>query len=345
MSEKSPRELGFRMPAEWEKQAAIWLTWPTNPALWPGFFDRLLPQYAAFAAEISHHEIVRINCAAGTLREQAQKFLNEAKADFSAVQFFDHAANDVWCRDHGPLFVKNDATGEVALTDWIFNGWGGKFAASLDNAIPARIAESTGLRRFAFPFELEGGAIELSGDGLLLTTECVQKNPNRAAGRDDAAFENALKNGLGVSEILWLPNGLANDDTDGHIDNLARFVAPRTVLAVSEKNPAHPNFKPLAENLERLRRIKTADGASLDVIELPMPEPFSLAGRDLPPSYANFLILNDAVIVPVYGQNGDARALGIIGDAFPGRKIVGMDSRVILIEGGSFHCLSQQQPA
>jgi len=345
MPEKTPRELGFCMPAEWEKQEAIWLTWPTNPALWPGHFDLLLPQYAAFVAEISRHENVCLNCAAGTLREQAKKFLNEARADFSSVQFFDHKANDVWCRDHGPLFVKNGANGEVAITDWIFNGWGGKFTANLDNEIPARIAESTGLRRFTFPFELEGGAIEISGDGLLLTTECVQKNPNRASGRDDVAFENALKNGLGVDKILWISNGLANDDTDGHIDNLARFVATRAILAVSEKNPANPNSQPLAENLNQLRSMRTPEGGHFDVMELPMPEPFSLAGRDLPPSYANFLILNDAVIVPVYGQAGDEHALGIIGEAFPRRKIIGLDSRIILIEGGSFHCLSQQQPA
>lgn len=342
---KSPRELGFRMPAEWEKQAAIWLTWPTNPALWPGHFELLLPQYAAFVAAISQHEPVCLNCATGPLREQALKYLNEAKADLSVIRFFDHPANDVWCRDHGPLFVKNDATGEVALTDWIFNGWGGKFTANLDNEIPAHIAKSLGMRHFAFPFELEGGAIELSGDGLLLTTECVQKNPNRAEGRDDAAFETALKNGLGINEILWISNGLANDDTDGHIDNLARFIAPRAILAVSESEPAHPNFEPLKQNLEQLRALKTPEGGKFDVLELPMPEPFTLAGRDLPPSYANFLILNDAVIVPVYGQSGDDRALGIIGDAFPRRKIIGLDSRIILIEGGSFHCLSQQQPA
>ncbi len=341
----SPRELGFRMPAEWEKHSAIWLTWPTNPDLWPGHFDLLLPQYAAFAATISHYEPVCLNCAAGTLREQAEKYLNEAGADMSVVRFFDHPANDVWCRDHGPLFVKNDANGEVALTDWIFNGWGGKFSANLDNEIPKRIADSLGMRRFAFPFELEGGAVELSGDGLLLTTECVQKNPNRAEGRDDAAFETALKTGLGINEILWISNGLANDDTDGHIDNLARFIAPRSILAVSENDSSHPNFEPLKENLKQLRALKTPEGGKFDVIELPMPEPFTLAGRDLPPSYANFLILNDAVIVPVYGQSGDERALGIIGDAFPQRKVIGLDSRIILIEGGSFHCLSQQQPA
>lgn len=342
---ETPKALGFRMPAEWEKHAAIWLTWPTNPALWPGHFEALLEQYAAFVATITRFEPVRLNCASGALEAQARRCLEAAKADFSVLEFFDHPANDVWCRDHGPLFVKNDATGEVAVTDWIFNGWGGKFTANLDNEIPARVAESLGMRRFAFPFELEGGAIELSGDGLLLTTECVQKNPNRAAGRDDAAFEAALKNGLGVNEILWISEGLADDDTDGHIDNLARFVAPRAILAVSDKNDGHANAAPLRRNLEQLRAMKTPEGGRFDVIELPMPEPFSRAGRDLPPSYANFLILNDAVIVPAYGQSGDARAQGIIAEAFPGRKVVGLDSSIILIEGGSFHCLSQQEPA
>lgn len=341
----SPKALGFRMPAEWEKQAAIWLTWPTNPELWPGYFEPLLEQYAAFAATISHFEPVRFNCAAGPLQDQARKYLEAAKADMSVIEFFDHPANDVWCRDHGPLFVKNDATSEIAVTDWIFNGWGGKFTANLDNGIPACIARSLGMKHFVYDFELEGGGIELSGDGLLLTTECVQKNPNRASGRDDAAFECAIKEGLSVNEILWISNGLANDDTDGHIDNLARFVAPRTIVAVSENDSSKPNYAPLKKNLEQLRAMKTPEGGSFDIIELPMPEPFSLAGRDLPPSYANFLILNDAVLVPAYGQAGDARAQGILSELFPGRKIIGLDSRLILIEGGSFHCLSQQQPA
>ena len=341
----SPKAMGFRMPAEWEKQAAIWLTWPTNPELWPGYFEPLLEQYAAFAAKISHFQPVRFNCAAGVLEAQARKYLEAAKADMSVIEFFDHPANDVWCRDHGPLFVKNDATGEVAVTDWIFNGWGGKFTANLDNGIPACIARSLGMKRFAYDFELEGGGIELSGDGLLLTTECVQKNPNRASGRDDDAFEKAIKSGLSVNEILWISNGLANDDTDGHIDNLARFVAPRTIVAVSENDASKPNYAPLKKNLEQLHAMRTPEGGSFEIIELPMPEPFSLAGRDLPPSYANFLILNDAVIVPAYGQANDSRAQGILSEVFPGRKIVGLDSRLILIEGGSFHCLSQQQPA
>ncbi len=331
------------MPAEWENQEAIWLTWPTNSSLWPGFFDEFLAQYSAFAAEISHFQKLRFNCA-GTLQKHAEKLLNTAKADLNEIEFFDHEANDVWCRDHGPLFVKNDSSGEIAVTDWIFNGWGGKFLANLDNEIPKKIAKSLGMKRFAFDFELEGGGIEINGNGILLPTECVQKNPNRANERDDFAFENSLKNGLGIDEILWISNGLENDDTDGHIDNLARFVAPEIIVASVEKNPAAPNFSALKKNLEQLKNLKTRERRNFEIVEIPLPETFSLAGRNLPPSYANFLILNDAVIVPEYGQKTDKIAQGILAELFPRRKIVGLDSRFILIEGGSFHCLSQQQP-
>ncbi len=335
----SPKDLGFRMPAEWEKQEAIWLTWPTDPTLWHGHFAELLPQYVAFVAEISHHEKVRLNCAMGELRDQAEKFLNGANADLKEIEFFDHPANDVWCRDHGPLFVKNDTTGEIALTDWIFNGWGGKFTANLDNEIPARIAEALGVKKFSYPFELEGGAIEVNGVGSLLTTECVQKNPNRANQGAGEAFENALKTALNIDKILWLPRGLENDDTDGHIDNLARFVAKETIVAAVEKDPSSRNYSALQENLERLKSM------NFEVVELPLPEAITFDGVNLPASYANFLILNDAVIVPSYGQKRDGVARGILADVFPQRRIIGLDSRIILLEGGSFHCLSQQQPA
>jgi len=171
----------------------------------------------------------------------------------------------------------------------------------------------------------------------------VQNNPNRAEGRDDAAFHAAIRDGLAVDELLWIGEGLANDDTDGHIDNLARFIAPRTILAVSEADKASPNYAPLQENLRRLREMRPR-GQRLDVLELPLPKPIRLAGRELPPSHANFLIVNGGVLVPLYGQDSDQIAMGIVGDGFPGRKIVGIDCRLLLIEGGALHCLSQQQP-
>lgn len=340
---ESPRALGFRMPAEWEPQAATWLSWPSNRALWPGHYEFIPAKFAEFAAAISRFQPVKIN-AAGKLKAEAEFALKAAKADLSVIELIDIATDDVWCRDHGPIFIRNDRTSEVALTDWEFHGWGGKFEASLDNQVPAKIAQHLGLRRFTYPFELEGGGIEVSGDGLLLTTEAVQNNPNRAEGRDDAAFHQAIREGLGIEELLWIGKGLANDDTDGHIDNLARFVAPRTLLAVTEANPASPNYQPLRDNLERLREQRLRSGARLDVIELPLPQPVQLAGRTLPPSHANFLIVNDAVLVPIYDQPTDDTAMGILREVFPGRKVVGIDCRVLLIEGGALHCLSQQQP-
>lgn len=340
----TPRELGFRMPAEWEPQAATWLSWPSNRALWPGHYDLIPAKFAEFAAAISRFQPVRIN-AAGALRAEAERELKAAKADLSVIELVEIATDDVWCRDHGPIFVKHRATGEVALTDWEFHGWGGKFEASLDNQVPGKIAKHLGMKKFSFPFELEGGGIEVSGDGLLLTTEAVQNNPNRAEGRDDAAFHAAIRDGLAVDELLWIGEGLANDDTDGHIDNLARFVAPRTLIAVTETDPTSPNFAPLQANLRRLREMRVKGGQRLEVIELPLPKAIRLAGRDLPPSHANFLIVNDGVLVPLYGQASDDQAMGIIREAFPGRKVVGLDCRVLLIEGGALHCLSQQQPA
>lgn len=340
----SPRELGFRMPAEWEPQSATWLSWPSNPALWPGHYDLIPAKFAEFAAAISRFQPVRIN-AAGKLRAEAERELKAAKADLSVIELIDIATDDVWCRDHGPIFVKNDQSGELALTDWEFHGWGGKFAASLDNQVPGKIAQHLGVKKFSYPFELEGGGIEVSGDGLLLTTEAVQNNPNRATGRDDAAFHTAIKAGLAIDEILWIGEGLANDDTDGHIDNLARFVAPRTLLAVVEADKSSPNHAPLQANLRRLREMRVRGHQKLEVLELPLPPAIRLAGRDLPPSNANFLIVNGGVLVPLYGQAADDRAMGIIGECFPGRKVVGLDCRVLLIEGGALHCLSQQQPA
>ncbi|MDR1816969.1 MAG: agmatine deiminase family protein [Puniceicoccales bacterium] len=354
----------YAMPPEWATQSAVWLSWPSNTELWPGHFDEIGPKFAEFAAAISRFEPVRINCA-GALQPLALRQLNAAGADLSVITLHDHATNDVWCRDHGPLFVKNTATGALAVSDWEFRGWGGKFEAALDNAVPRRVADALGLPRIAAGFELEGGAIEVNGTGQLLTTEAVLNNPNRATGRDDAAFRAALANILGAREILWLAGGLANDDTDGHIDNIARFFAPDGIVAATAPDPRSPNHRALAENLERLRGFKTAGGTTgnaaaggaFNIVELPLPAPFTLAGRDLPPSYANFLIVNGGVIVPIYGQRagdlgtdgtaapGDDAALGILREIFPGRAVVGIDCRVLLIEGGALHCLSQQQPA
>ncbi len=332
------------MPAEWEKQSATWLSWPSNQKLWPGHYDLVPPKFAEFAAVISKFQPVKIN-ASGKLKIEAEKLLKEARADLSVIELVDIGTDDVWCRDHGPIFIKNDQTGELAITDWEFHGWGGKFEASLDNQVPKKIAKHLGLKCFSFAFELEGGGIEVTGDGRLLTTEAVQNNPNRAKGRNDDAFHQAIKEGLAIDEILWIGEGLDNDDTDGHIDNLARFISSESIVAVTEQNYDSPNFHRLQINLERLGQMKSKSGSKFNVIPLPLPEPIHLAGRDLPPSHANFLIVNDGVLVPLYGQKSDDLAMGILQDCFPKHKVIGIDCRVLLIEGGALHCLSQQQPA
>jgi agmatine deiminase len=265
------------------------------------------------------------------------------------LELFDHPHNDVWCRDHGPIFVKHSDTGEVAVTDWEFNAWGGKFPPwDLDNGIPSRIASALGLRRFAGGMILEGGAIEVNGAGQLLTTEAVLLNPNRNPNLSREEIEQRLRDGLGVSEILWLKQGIEGDDTDGHIDDLARFIDPQTILACVDRDSNSPNASVLADNLARLRSFVGPNDRAFEVLEIPLPEACEVAGWRLPvlpASYVNFLILNGGVLVPTFRQpKNDDRALGIIRELFEDREVVGIDCLDLVEEGGTLHCISQQQP-
>jgi agmatine deiminase len=261
------------------------------------------------------------------------------------VRLFPHPTNDVWCRDHGPTFVRHPETGERAMVDWTFNAWGGKFPPwDLDDAVPAHVAESLGMRRFPRDFVCEGGAIEVDGAGRVLTTESVLVNPNRNPGWGRKDVERELRTCLGVADVLWLPSGLEGDDTDGHIDTLARFVGPGRVLAAVSLDPADPDHAVLARNRACLVE------AGLDVVDLPQPAliPAPAGWREdrLPATYANFLLVNGAVWVPTYGPaRADDTACGVIADCFPDRQIVRFDCREILLEGGALHCLTQQQPA
>ena len=339
------------MPAEWSPQEAVWLSWPVDdPRHWGGTKrDLIWGKFAEIAAAISRHEPVRIN-APGSDHAAIAAACNRAKAVPERVELFDHPHNDVWCRDHGPIFVKHRETGETAVTDWGFNAWGGKFPPwDLDDAIPGRIAAALGKRVFQGGMILEGGAIEVNGAGQLLTTEAVLLNPNRNPGLSRAGIENKLRDGLGVSEILWLERGIEGDDTDGHIDDLARFTDERTVLACIEKDSASPNRKVLAENLARLKSFTACDGRPFEVVEIPLPEACEVPGWRLPvlpASYVNFLIVNGGVLVPVFRQpRNDDRALGIIREMFPDREITAIDCLDLVEEGGTLHCISQQQPA
>jgi agmatine deiminase len=306
-------------------------------------------KFAEIAAAISRFEPVRINAPAASHRAIAAA-CNRASAVPERVELFDHPNNDVWCRDHGPIFVKHSTTGEVAITDWGFNAWGGKFPPwDLDDAIPQKIAGSFGLRRFAGGMILEGGAIEINGAGQLLTTEAVLLNPNRNPQLGRAAIEERLRDGLGVSEVLWLRQGIEGDDTDGHIDDLARFVDPQTLVACVDRAKESANHRVLAENLARLRGFSGPNGRAFEVIEMPLPQACEVPGWRLPvlpASYVNFLVVNGGVLVPTFRQGrNDDQALGLIRELFAGREVVGIDCLELVEEGGTLHCISQQQPA
>jgi agmatine deiminase len=334
------------MPAEWEPQEAVWLSWPHNYASWPGLFRPIPHVFAEIVRQISRFEEVRIN-AARRLHARATRLCAKAGADMARVTFYDHPTNDAWCRDHGPIFVKNDRTGEVALTDWVHNAWGGKYPPyDLDNEIPPRIGRALGLRRFRKDIVLEGGSIDVNGQGLLLTSEQCLLNKNRNPHLSRGQIEQTLRDYLGVHTILWVGDGIIGDDTDGHIDDITRFYRPDGFITCVEPNRRDPNHRILAENLERLRSFRTPAGKKFSIVELPMPQPFAFQGQQVPASYANFLIINGAVLVPQFRQpRYDAEAREIIGGCFPGREIIGIDCYHLIWGLGTLHCISQQQPA
>jgi agmatine deiminase len=334
------------MPAEWEPQEAVWLSWPRRRDTWPGQFPRIPAVFAAIAAAISRFEPVRINLARSG-QGRARALLARAGADPGRIKFYDHPTNDAWCRDHGPIFVRRDRTGEVALTDWKFNAWGGKLPAwDQDDRIPGRIARVLGMRRFPVRMVLEGGSIDVNGRGLLLTTEACLLNRNRNPRLGRGEIEARLKSHLGVKTILWLGDGILGDDTDGHVDDLSRFYAPDGIVAAVESDPRDGNYRALRDNLERLRSLRTPAGRKFRLVELPMPRACHRGRHRLPATYANFLILNGAVLMPAFRQpRRDAEAAEILAGCFPGREIVPIDC-LDLVEGrGTLHCISQQQPA
>ncbi len=329
----------------------MWLSWPVeDPRHWGGAKRVMIrAKFAEIAATISRFEPVRINAPRAD-HAAIRAACNHAKAVPERVELFDHPHNDVWCRDHGPIFVKHATTGEVAVTDWEFNAWGGKFPPwDQDNTIPGRIAAALDMRSFQGGMILEGGAIEVNGAGQLLTTEAVLLNPNRNPDLSRIEIEQRLRDGLGVSEILWLKQGIEGDDTDGHIDDLARFVDPQTILACIDPDSNSPNRAILQDNLGRLRSFLGPNDRAFEVLEIPLPEACEVPGWRLPvlpASYVNFLIVNGGVLVPTFRQKkNDARALGMIRELFADREVTGIDCLDLVEEGGTLHCISQQQPA
>jgi agmatine deiminase len=349
VKQELPAQLGYRMPAEWEPHASTWLTWPRpNGISFPGRYDTIPPVYAEFINRLTPTEEVNLNVWNADMEAQARRLLTIFGAALDRVRFHHFPAYEPWCRDHGPIFVVRDNAGqrERAVVDWGYNAWGNKYPPfDLDDAVPQHVAKLRNLPLFSPGIVMEGGSIEVNGRGTLITTEACLLNPNRNRHLSRAEIEQHLRDYLGITNILWLGEGIVGDDTDGHVDDIARFVNPNTVVTVVEEDPGDANFDLLQENLKRLRKFRDQAGQKLRIVELPMPGVVEHDGQRLPVSYANFYIANGTVIVPTYRRANDTRALEILQKEFPGRRVVGVDSTELIWGLGSFHCISQQEPA
>lgn len=347
VSSPTPREQGYYFPAEFSKHTATWLSWPHKEASWPGKIESIYPVYAQFIKLVAEGERVHINVADETMKQKALGFLQKAGADLNNVQFFMHPTNDAWCRDHGPAFLINpQAAQKKMIVDWGYNAWGGKYPPfDLDDHIPTLIAKHYNMPVVYPGIVMEGGSVDFNGKGTVLTTTSCLLNENRNPHLNQEQIEEYLRNYYGVTNILWLGDGIVGDDTDGHIDDITRFVNEDTVVTVMESDRTDENYTLLKENRKLLDKMKLENGKSINVVELPMPAAVIYEDMRLPASYGNFYIANNYVIVPTFEDKNDDRALDILQQCFPDRKVVGLNSVDIIWGLGSFHCLSQQEPA
>ena len=346
---QTPASLGFYMPAEWHPHSATWLTWPKDPLTWPDRVPQVEEIYLQMLAALTPHEVVNLLVDDEATEESIRK-----RCTFSSAQNirFHHIKTvDSWIRDYGPNFLIN-ASGELAYNDWIFNAWGNKYEElKQDNSIPERLEPMLGVRRFSPGIVMEGGSIEVNGTGCVLTTEQCLLNPNRNPSLDRNAIEEHLRDHLGVSKILWLHEGIVGDDTDGHIDDIARFISADTIVCAVEDDPADANYEILQDNLRRLREMTDVNEEKFRIVTLPMPGVVAGSSdggeRDLerlPASYANFYIANGVVLVPIFGHANDRRAVETVQDLFLTRKAIGINCEPLVWGLGTIHCVSQQQP-
>jgi agmatine deiminase len=346
MKDKTPRDLGYFFPAEFAKHTATWLSWPHKEASWPGKIETIYPIYARFIKLIAEAEKVNINVANEAMKQKAIAYIQQAGGDLKNIHFFIHPTNDAWCRDHGPAFLINPkAEQKKIIVDWGYNAWGGKYPPfDLDDHIPTLIAQHYKIPVHYPGIVMEGGSVEFNGRGTVLTTTSCLLNENRNPHLDQGQIEQHLYDYYGVENILWLGDGVVGDDTDGHIDDLTRFVNDDTVVTVVESKKSDENYKPLQDNLKLLNKYRLENGKQINIVELPMPGALVYDDMRLPASYANFYISNRYVVVPTFRDKNDERALQILEKCFPDRKVVGLDSWDIIWGLGSFHCLSQQEP-
>lgn len=346
----SPQSLaaqGYRMPAEWEPHAATWLSWPRPEGIsFTEKYTTILPVFVKMVEALASSEFVHINVQND--QEEAIVRAHLSGIDTSHVRFFHIPTNEPWCRDHGPIFLTHpESDHPLIILDFEYNAWGGKYPPfDLDDAVPTNVAKALGDLPVFYPkIVLEGGSIDVNGCGTLLTTEHCLLNPNRNPSLNKAQIEQFLCDYLSVKNILWLGEGIEGDDTDGHVDDLTRFVNRTTLVTAIEENPADPNYEPLQANLARLQKMKLEDGSPVKVLTLPMPSPIYYKGQRLPASYANFYIANKVILLPTFDDPCDAQAIEILQGAFPDRKIISIYSRDLIWGLGAFHCLTQQQPA
>ena len=346
----TPAVKGFRMPAEWETHDATWLAWPVRESDWPGKFSLIPFVYAEILRHLTRFERVHLIVPDAAAEVTVKDLLQKSAVNLNAVQFWPLPTDRSWVRDSGPIYLVS-AQGQKAIVDWRFNAWAKYSDWQADDALPSAIAHLQQLPYWQPVVHgqrvvLEGGAIDVNGKGWLLTTEeCLlstiqQRNPDLGA-KD---YERVFADFLGCSQVIWLKRGIVGDDTHGHVDDLARFVAPQTVVTVVEKNPNDDNYLPLQENLDILRNWRGPAGEKLEVVPLPMPQPLYYEGARLPASYANFYIANGLVLVPTFNDPADRHALGILADLFPDREVVGIHCVDLVWGLGTLHCMTQQEP-
>ena len=335
----------YWFPAEWARHRATWLSWPHNAETWPGDrLGRVQAVYRDFVRFLAQGEDVHISVPDVATATVLQHALHAEGADMRRIWLHLFPTNDAWCRDHGPCFVFERETGRKQIVNWGFNSWGSKYPYALDDQIPAKVSEALHVPLIEPDMIMEGGSIEVNGAGLLLTTTSCLLAPSRNPDLSKAEITAALQHYYGAEQVVWLGDGIAGDDTDGHIDDIMRFVAEDHVVTVIEENPADENYQPLQENQEKLKAVRLEDGSSLKITPLPMPEPVYDEGLRLPASYANFYIANAGVVVPLFGCPQDEVALETLRACFD-RPVIGLPARDIVYGLGTFHCLSQQEPA